>query len=222
MNLETLSVRERGNGKEINNDRSVLSKKALYLSYFSLGYNFLEGIVSVLVGQITGSIALLGFGLDSFAESLSGGVMIWRFRRHAELSQEEEERVEAKATRIVAYTFFVLAAYVLFESLRTIYYREIPEPSLVGIIIAIVSIIVMPTLFLLKYKIGKSIASSSLVADSKQTLACVFLSFALLIGLGLNYSYGIWWADPVVGLLIVAYLIREGYNTLTEEKLCSC
>ena len=160
MNLETLSVRERGNGKEINNDRSVLSKKALYLSYFSLGYNFLEGIVSILVGQLTGSIALLGFGLDSFAESLSAGVMIWRFRRHAELSQEEEERVEAKATRIVAYTFFVLAAYVLFESLRTIYYREIPEPSLVGIIIAIVSIIVMPTLFLTKYKIGKSIAFS--------------------------------------------------------------
>ena len=178
--------------------------------------------MSVLAGQLAGSIALLGFGLDSFVESLSGGIMIWRFRKHSELSHDEEEKIEAKATKIVAYTFFVLAAYVLFESLKKLFYREITEPSLIGIIIAIASIIVMPTLFLLKYRIGKSIASSSLVADSKQTLACVFLSFALLIGLGLNYSYRIWWADPVVGLLIVAYLIREGYNILKEEKLWSC
>lgn len=222
MNLETLPAIEKGNEKEIYKDRSVLSKKALYLSYFTVGYNLLEGIVSVLAGQLAGSIALLGFGLDSFVECLSGGIMIWRFRKHSELSHDEEEKIEAKATKIVAYTFFVLAAYVLFESLKKLFYREITEPSLIGIIIAIASIIVMPTLFLLKYRIGKSIASSSLVADSKQTLACVFLSFALLIGLGLNYSYGIWWADPVVGLLIVAYLIREGYNTLKEEKLCSC
>ncbi len=222
MNLETLPVIESGNEKEINNGRSLLSRKALYLAYFTVGYNFLEGIVSILVGQLAGSVALLGFGLDSFVESFSGGVMIWRFRKHSELSHEEEEKIEAKATKTVAYTFFVLAAYVLIESLRKMYYREMSEPSLIGIMIAIVSIIVMPTLFLLKYKIGKSMASSSLVADSKQTLACVFLSLALLIGLGLNYLYGIWWADPAVGFFIVAFLIREGFNTLKQENLCSC
>jgi len=91
-----------------------------------------------------------------------------------------------------------------------------------GIIIAIASIIVMPVLFYMKYRTGKSINSRSLVADSKQTLACVFLSVALLIGLGLNYLYSIWWADPVVGLVIVIYLIRQGYETLKEERLCSC
>ena len=112
--------------------------------------------------------------------------------------------------------------YVLYESLKKLFFHEIPDPSLFGIIIAVASIIVMPSLFYLKYKIGKSINSKSLVADSKQTLACVFLSVTLLIGLVLNYLYGLWQADPIVGLIIVFFLIREGYSTLKEEKLCSC
>ena len=116
----------------------------------------------------------------------------------------------------------MLGAYILFESLKKLILREHSEPSLIGIIIAIASIIVMPILFYLKYRIGKSIGSRSLVADSKQTLACLYLSFALLIGLGLNYLFGFWWSDPVVGLVIVAFLIREGYETLKEDKLCSC
>ncbi len=196
-----------------------LSKKALLLSYFTVGYNILEGVVSILAGLLAGgSIALVGFGLDSFVESLSGGVMIWRFRKHGKISEEEEEKVERRATRLVAYTFFVLGAYVLYESIRKLYLREAAEPSLFGIIIAIVSVIVMPVLFYLKYQTGKSIGSRSLVADSRETLACVFLSVSLLIGLGLNYLYGIWQADPVVGLIIVGFLAKEGYETLTEEE----
>ncbi|HWP93558.1 MAG TPA: cation transporter [Thermodesulfobacteriota bacterium] len=201
---------------------SKLHKRALFLSYFTVGYNFLEGLVSVFAGVLSGSIALVGFGLDSFIESLSGGVMIWRFGKHGHISDEEEERIEKKAIGLVAYTFFIFGAYVLYESIKKLYYQEPPEPSLLGIIIAVVSIIVMPILFYLKYKTGKSIGSRSLVVDSKQTLACVFLSFALLLGLGLNYLYGLWWADPVVGLVIVAYLVREGYEALRERKLCSC
>ncbi len=201
---------------------SRLHKKALLLSYFTVGYNLVEGIVSIIAGLLAGSIALVGFGLDSFVESLSGSVMIWRFRRQEEMSEEEEERVEKKAIRLVAYTFFVLGAYVLYESVKKIYLHEIPDPSLFGIIIAIVSIIVMPVLFYMKYRTGESINSRSLVADSKQTLACVFLSVALLIGLGLNYLYGLWQADSVVGFVVVAYLIKEGYAALKEEKLCSC
>lgn len=195
---------------------SRLHRRALSLSYFTVGYNISEGIVSILAGLLADSIALVGFGLDSFVESLSGCVMVWRLRKHGKISEQEEEKVEGKAVRFVSYTFFILGAYVLYESLEKLYAREIPEPSLLGIIVAIVSIIVMPVLFYLKYQIGISIGSKSLVADSKETLACVFLSGALLIGLGLNYLYGFWQADPMVGLLIVLYLGKEGYTTLKE------
>jgi len=201
---------------------SRLHKKALWLSYFTVGYNLVEGIVSIIAGILAGSIALVGFGLDSFVESLSGSVMIWRFRKHGKISKEEEERVEKKAIRLVAYTFFVLGAYVLYESVKKIYSQEIPDPSLFGIIIAVVSIIAMPVLFYMKCRTAESINSRSLAADSKQTLACVFLSVALLIGLGLNYLYGLWQADSVVGFVVVTYLIKEGYAALKEGKLCSC
>ena len=199
---------------------STLHSRALWLSYFTVGYNILEGIISIFAGLLAGSIALVGFGLDSFVESLSGSVMIWRLRKHGELSEDEEERVEKKAVRFIAYTFLILGAFVLYESVKKLYAREIPEPSLLGIIIAVLSLIIMPVLFLMKYRTGKLIESRSLVADSKQTLACVFLSVSLLIGLGLNYLYGVWQADPLVGLIIVTFLIREGYAALKEEKLC--
>lgn len=201
---------------------SRLHKKALSLSYFTVGYNVLEGLVSIFAGILAGSIALVGFGLDSFVESLSGSVMIWRLRKHGKISEKEEEEVEKKAIRFVAYTFFILGAYVLYESTKKLYFHEIPGPSLFGIIIAIISIIVMPILFYMKYQTGESIHSKSLVADSKETLACVFLSVALFIGLGLNYAYGFWQADPIVGLVIVVYLMKEGYHTLKEGELCSC
>ena len=199
-----------------------LHKKALLLSYFTVGYNVLEGITSIFAGLFAGSIALVGFGSDSFVESLSGGVMIWRFRKHGKITEEEEEKVELKATRLIAYTFFILGFYILYESVKKLRFHEIPGPSLLGIIIAIVSIIVMPVLFYMKYQTGKSVNSKSLVADSKQTLACTFMSVALLIGLGLNYLYGLWWADPVVGLIIVVFLIKEGYTTFKEGKICCC
>lgn len=194
----------------------TLHKKALLLSYFTVAYNILEGLISVIAGTFAGSIALVGFGLDSFVESLSGFVMLWRFSRHAGLSEEEEERIERKAIRIVAYTFIILSAYVLYESLKKLVFQEIPSPSLVGIIIAIASIIVMPFLFYFKYQTGKAMGTASLVADSKQTMACVILSIALLIGLLLNYFYGIWQADPIIGLVIVFFLVKEGYHTLKE------
>ena len=200
-----------------------LNKRALLLSYFTVGYNILEGVVSILAGLLAGgSIALIGFGLDSFVESLSGGIMIWRFRKHGKVSEQEEERIEKRATKLVACTFFMLGAYILFESVKKLYFHETSEPSLLGIIIAVVSMIVMPVLFYAKYQTGKAIGSRSLVADSKETLACIFLSAALLVGLGLNYLYGIWQADPVVGLIIVIFLIKEGYTTLTEEEACGC
>jgi cation diffusion facilitator family transporter len=195
-----------------------LHKKALWLSYFTVGYNVLEGILSIFAGSLAGSIALIGFGLDSFVESMSGSVMIWRFRKSGKISEEEEEKVERKATRLIGYSFFILGAYVFYESGKKLYLQEIPDPSLLGIIVAIASLIVMPILFYLKYQTGKAIGSRSLVADSKETLACVFLSVALLTGLVLNYLYGLWQADPAVGLIIVIFLVKEGYSTLEEEE----
>ncbi|HXF49643.1 MAG TPA: cation transporter [Verrucomicrobiae bacterium] len=200
---------------------SALHKKALRLSYFTLGYNLLEGLVSVFAGILAQSTALVGFGLDSFVESLSGGVMVWRFGKKW-ASKEEEMKSEKKAVHLVAAAFFILGAYVLFESAQKLYERRGAEPSLLGIAIAIVSLIVMPVLFLLKYRTGKKLESKSLVADSKQTLACMFLSAALLAGLWLNYSFQIWWADPAAGLLIAGYLLYEGYETWREGRLCAC
>jgi cation diffusion facilitator family transporter len=199
-----------------------LHRKALRLSYFTVGYNVVECVLALLAGAVAGSIALVGFGLDSLVESLSGGVMIWRFARHEKISPEEEKRLERRAVIIVGYTFLVMAAYVLYESGKKLIIKEIPAPSLLGLCIALASILVMPVLFYLKYQTGKSLRSTSLMADSKQTLACALLSVALLIGLGLNYFFGLWQADPLIGLVIAALLVREGYHTLKEEKLCSC
>lgn len=199
-----------------------LHKKALFLSYFTVGYNILEGVFAVAFGVVAGSIALIGFGIDSFVESLSGSIMIWRFRKHENLSKEDEERIEKKAIKLVGYSFFVLGAYVLFESVKKLYLQEHPEQSLAGIIIALLSLLIMPALFYLKYQTGKALNSKGLVADSKQTLACVMMSVALLLGLGLNYLYGIWWLDPIVGIVIAALLFKEGREAVAEAKLCSC
>ena len=200
----------------------TLQRRARHLSYFTVGYNLLEGAVSVAVGAAAGSSALIGFGMDCFVESLSGGVMIWRFQHRSDLSAEQRERLEERALKLVGYTFWVLAMYVLYESLRDLLFGGQPEPSLIGIGIAVVSLVVMPLLFYAKYRTGQSLGSRSLVADSKQTLACMLLSAALLVGLGLNYLFGFWQADPLVGVLIGALLVREGWETVREGQLCSC
>jgi len=202
----------------INDETDSLHSQALRLSYFTVGYNIIECIVSIIAGFIAGSTALLGFGSDSLVESLSGTIMIWRFRKHGIISKEKEDEIERKATFFVGITFFIFGIYILYESIRKLIVIEKPEPSIVGIIIAIASIIVMPILFYVKYKTGKSIGSKSLIADSKQTLACVFMSVSLLIGLSLNYLWGFWQADPIVGLIIVAFLFKEGYEIIFEDE----
>ena len=201
-----------------NTNIDNLYKKGLRLEYFTVGYNILEAVASIVFGFIANSIALIGFGLDSIVESLSGLVLIWRLRQHGKISRAAEERIEKRATRFVAITFFVLGLYVLFESIKKLVFAEIPAPSLPGIIIAAVSIIVMPLLTWQKYKTGKEINSRALVADSKETLACAFLSVALLLGLGANYLFGFWQADPLVGLIIVAFLFREGWGGWEESS----
>ncbi len=197
-------------------DVNGLYKRGLRLEYFTVAYNILEALAAIAFGSIAGSIALIGFGLDSVVESLSGMVLIWRLRQHGKISEEIEERLEKRATKLIAITFFILGIYVLFQSVKNLMLAEIPDPSLPGIIIAIASIIIMPLLTWQKYKTGKQIGSRALVADSKETMACAFLSVALLLGLGMNYLFGFWQADPVVGAIIAIFLFREGWEGWKE------
>ncbi|MBI2027877.1 MAG: cation transporter [Deltaproteobacteria bacterium] len=197
-----------------------LYNKALFLSYFTVGYNIIEGIVSVFFGNQANSIALFGFGLDSFTESFSGAVMIWRFSTFQKISEEKENLIERKAQVLIGISFLLLAFYIGYDSIRKLYFREAPEATLIGIIIAVLSILIMPFLFMAKKKVAEELHSQSFAADSKQTLICSMLSVSLLAGLGLNYMLGWWWMDPIAGLLFVIILIREGHETLQSGKLC--
>jgi divalent metal cation (Fe/Co/Zn/Cd) transporter len=192
-------------------------RTALQLEYFTVGYNILEAVASIAFGTVAGSIALVGFGLDSVVESLSGLILVWRLHRHDSSSPEEEERMEQRAQRFVALTFFILGLYVLYESLDKLIAREAALPSLAGIVIALFSIIIMPILAWKKQCAGIAIGSRALVADSRETLACALLSVALLAGLGANYLFGFWQADPLAGLFIVLFLFREGYEGWRES-----
>lgn len=173
----------------------------------------------MVASSLSGSTALLGFGLDSFVESLSGMVMVWRFWKFDPDADEEEfEQIERKASRLVAYSFFVLGGYVIFEAGHALYSQETPESSIIGIGLAIASLAVMPVLFYLKYRLGRSIGSRSLVADSKETLACLLLSVALLLGLGAYSIWRLWWIDSVAALVIAALILREGVETFRESR----
>ncbi|MEW5928235.1 MAG: cation transporter [Gemmatimonadota bacterium] len=200
-----------------------LQTRALRLSYFTVAYNVVEGLVSVVAGFLAGSVALVGFGLDSFVESLSGGIMIWRFGgaqgRDSSCGADERER---RAIRLVGYTFWILGAYVLWESAEKLLRGERPETTLLGIAVTVVSLVVMPALYVAKRRTAERLGSRSLAADSRQTLACVGMSAAVLVGLALNGLFGLWQADPVIGLLIAGLLFREGRETIREEKLCAC
>ncbi len=193
-------------------------RKGLILEYFTLIYNLFEAVLSIFFGFLAGSPALVGFGLDSIVESLSGSVLIWRLHQHEGLSEEREERIERRAIKLVSVTFFILAVWILYESLETLYTSEAPKASIPGIVIATASMIIMPVLSFLKVRTGKEIGSKALVADAKETMVCAVLSVALLLGLGLNALFGWWWADPVTGLFIALFLIKEGIEQWREAN----
>lgn len=196
------------------------NNKILRLSYFTVVYNIIEGIVSILSGSSLHAISLIGFGFDSFIESISGGIVIWQTKQGT--TNTHDDPVEAKAIKLISYSFFIVGGYVLFESVQKLLSHEAPHQSLFGIAIAVVSIIVMLLLYIQKRKIGLDTHNRALIADSKQTLACIWLSVALLLGLGLNYLFGLWWSDAVSGIIIAGLLFKEGYFTYKEKNLCDC
>ncbi|WP_339745270.1 cation transporter [uncultured Rubinisphaera sp.] len=201
-----------------NTDWNHFRRYALALSIFTVVYNLAEAAIAITASNSSNSLTLFGFGLDSLLESLSGGIMIWRFWKDRSSNDSTGfEIIEQRATRMVACTFLLLGAYVLIDAGLALYWRHQPEESWVGIILAIASLIVMPILFMLKYRLGKQMQSPSLVADSKETLACILLSGTMLIGLGTYELWKIWWIDSVVAIVIAGFLLHEGYEMLEGE-----
>lgn len=195
-------------------------ERGIRLEYLTVGWNVLECAVAVFFGAAAGSIALIGFGVDSAIESASGFVLLWRLR--AERRGDGAEALEQKALRLVGLSFFLLAAYVAFESVRSLWLREAPEASLPGIVLAGLSLIVMPLLARAKRATAADLHSPALHADSRQTSLCAYLSAILLGGLALNAAFGWWWADPIAGLLMTPIIAREGWEAFHGERCSDC
>jgi divalent metal cation (Fe/Co/Zn/Cd) transporter len=201
--------------------RAGLITRALRLEYFSLTWNVLETVVGLAAGLAAGSVALIGFALDSVVESSSAGALVWRLRAEGR-GEWTAEDVERRAVRIVAFAFFALGAYVGGHAVYDLVTQSRPEESMAGIVLALVSIVVMPVLAHRKRAMAKRLDSRALEADSNQTSLCTFISVFLLIGLGANAWLGWWWADPVAGLAIALLAVREGRELWTTEHFCAC
>ena len=199
-------------------NRAVLVKRGRHLEYFTVAYNSLEGLIAIAAGIFAGSIALVGFGVDSVIEVTSGLALLWRLSR--DVDEKSRERAEAVTLKIVGGCFLALAAYVSYDSVTSLVRRETPEESIPGIVLAAVSLIVMPLLVRAKRRVARGINSSAMAADAKQTELCTYLSAILLGGLLLNALLGWWWADPVAALVMVPIIAREGIEALRGEKCC--
>lgn len=197
--------------------RAELRRRGLVLEYLTIGWNVIEAVVAVTAGIAAGSIALVGFGFDSTIEVVAASVVVWQFR--AELRGGVDEERERRALKLIAATFFVLAAYVTVEAIRDLLTGERAEMSTVGIVLAAVSLAVMPTLAWLKRQTGIRLESRTLVADAAETFLCAWLSAILLAGLVLNATVGWWWADPVAGLGIAWLAVNEGVEAWRAEDL---
>ena len=198
--------------------RAAAVHRGLSLEYFTVAWNSLEALVALVSGTAAGSIALIGFGLDSLIEVSSGGILLWRL--HSDHDEQRRESAERRALQLVGISFLALATYVAGDSVATLVNREAPERSLVGIVLAIASLITMPLLARGKRKVALAIESPALQADSRQTDICAYLSAILLLGLLLNAAFGWWWADPAAGLIMVPLIVYEGVQAL-RGKTCS-
>lgn len=195
--------------------RTQLGRRAQLLAAASVSYNVLEAVIAITAGLVAGSIALVGFGLDSIVEVSSGLIILWQFRHPLPESRER------RALRLMALSFFALAAYVTIESVRSLLSGHEPDPSPVGIGLAAASLTIMPFLSWAQRRTGRSLGSNAVVADSTQTLLCTYLSAVLLTGLVLNATLGWSWADPIAGLVIAAVAVREGLEAWRGEG-CAC
>ena len=199
--------------------REELHRRGVRLEWFTVAWNMVEAVVAVGVGMAVGSVALIGFGADSGIEVISAVALLWRLLKtgpHAGVF--EESAAERKALYLVAATFFLLALYILYEAAGALISGEGPETSTVALVLSAVSLVVMPVLAHLKGRTGHEMGSSALVADSKETWVCSYLSLALLLGIGLNAAFGWWWADPAGALAMLPVILWQGWETLGEAR----
>jgi divalent metal cation (Fe/Co/Zn/Cd) transporter len=196
-------------------DRRRYGRRAQLLAGASVTYNVVEAVIAITAGLVAGSIALVGFGLDSIVEVSSGLIILWQFRHPLPESREQT------ALRLMAFSFFGLAAYVTFESIRSLTSGHQAESSIVGMILAAASLVIMPFLSWAQRRTGRALGSNAVVADSTQTLLCTYMSGVLLIGLVLNATLGWWWTDPIAGLVIAAVALKEGREAWRGEGCCA-
>jgi divalent metal cation (Fe/Co/Zn/Cd) transporter len=199
-------------------DRQSIAKRGTRLSYFTIAWNSFEGLIAIVAGTVAGSISLVGFGIDSFIEVISGATLLWRMTVDADV--QSRERNERLSLRIVGICFFSLAVYVAYESFADFIGRKAPERSIAGIILACMALVVMPILSRAKKKVGYKLRSAAMNADARQADFCVYLSAILLGGLLLNAVLGWWWADPAAALIMVPIIAKEGFDGIRGKACC--
>jgi divalent metal cation (Fe/Co/Zn/Cd) transporter len=201
-------------------ERTAFVQRGRRLEYFTIGWNAIEGLVAVAAGSIAGSISLIGFGIDSIIEVTSGATLLWRLA--VDSDEHCREVNEKRALRAVGICFLILATYIVYQSIVDLWLKRAPERSIPGIVLACVSLIVMPLLFRAKRIVGKALESAAMHADARQTEFCAYLSAILLGGLLLNAFLGIWWADPVAALVMTPIIFKEGIDGLRGKACESC
>jgi divalent metal cation (Fe/Co/Zn/Cd) transporter len=199
--------------------RQSVVNRGLLLNYVTLGYNSFEGLIAIAAGLTAGSIALVGFGLDSVIEVSASLAALWRLYRDTD--ERHRARAEQATLRIVGALFLALATYVTVDATQALYTRTAPEESIVGIVLAALSLAVMPLLAREKRRVALALGSGALVAEARQTLFCTYLSAILLGGLLLNAAVGWWWADPLAALLMVPIIAKEGLEGIRGHSACS-
>lgn len=203
---------------ELARNRQAIAEHGRRIEYFTIAWNTVEGLVAVISGAMAGSISLVGFGIDSFIEVTSGITLLWRMSVDAD--ERRRERNEKLSLKIVGFCFIALAVYVGWESTSELSGKERPEHSIAGIVLACVSLVVMPLLSRAKKKVGHSLSSAAMHADARQTDFCVYLSAILLVGLLLNATLGWWWADPIAALIMVPIIAKEGVDGIKAKACC--
>jgi divalent metal cation (Fe/Co/Zn/Cd) transporter len=198
-------------------ERDRLIRRAKALSWLSLAWMTVEGAVAITAALIAGSVALLGFGIDSAIEGLASVIVIWRFTGARRLSDHAEER----AQKAVAVSFFFLAPYIAQDAIRGLVAGDRPETSWVGIGLSVSSIVVMPLLGRAKQRVGARLGSGATAGEGAQNLLCAYMAAGVVVGLGANAAFGWWWLDPVIGLVIAAVAVQEGREAWSGEG-CAC
>lgn len=206
---------------QLTTSRATLLRRAWWLAVFTVVWNLAEGAVALTAATLSGSRALIGFGVDSLVESASAAVLIWRLRVE-QRAPHRAEQVEQRALRMIGFAFLALAALVGIESIRSLLAGEQPDVSRIGIVLTVLSLVVMPILARAKRSVGRDLGARSVEADSQQTQACVYLSAVVLAGLAANAAFGWWWADPLAALGVVAFLVHEGREALEADHVDDC